>query len=115
MFFDKEVDIPKENAYLSKEELYKMAKKRVNIKKGFAIHAGVYFVVNFFLFAMNILTFFSNDPDGRYPWFLWPVLGWGIGLGCHYISMVAILKFDLKDSALQREIDHLYKNFNRDK
>ena len=115
MFFDIEVDIPKANTYLSEEELYKMAKKRIKVKKVFATHAGVYFIVNFCLFAMNILTFFSGDSDGRYPWFLWVVLGWGIGLGCHYISMVAKLKFDLKDSTLQREIDHLSKNFNRDK
>jgi hypothetical protein len=109
MFFDKEVDIPKSNNYLSQEELYKMAKKRVKIKKEFATHAGVYFVVNGCLFAMNVLTGILT------PWFLWPALGWGIGLGCHYVDMVARLRFDLKDSAIQREMDHLAKNYNRDK
>ena len=109
MFFDKEVDIPNPNKYISEEELYKMAKKRVKIKKDFATHAGVYFVVNGCLAVMNLIS----SPS--YPWFLWPALGWGIGLGCHYIDMVAKLRFDLKDSAVQREMDHLAKSFNRTK
>jgi hypothetical protein len=117
MFFDKEVDIPKANKYVSEEEVYRMARKRVKVKKGFAIHAGVYFIVNLSLCAMNMLTFISDSHRSINDiWFLWPVLGWGIGLGCHYITVVARLKFDLKDySAIQREMDHLYKNFDRDK
>jgi hypothetical protein len=110
MFFDKEVDIPKANKYLSEEEVYRMARKRVKVKKGFAIHAGVYFMVNMGIFGIDMLTTQFNPP-----WFLFPLFGWGIGLGCHYIDTVAKLKFDLKDSAIQREMDHLYKNFDRDK
>jgi hypothetical protein len=110
MFYDKEVDVPNSNKFVSEEELYKMAKKRVRVKKEFATHAGVYFMVNVGIFGINMIT---TGPF--HPWFLFPAFGWGIGLGCHYISMVARLRFDLKDSAVQREMEHLAKSFNRDK
>jgi|GEM_PF-1236659 len=42
---------------------------------GFLRHLGVYVVVIFGLGMLNLLT----DPGG-YPWFLWPALGWGVGL-----------------------------------
>jgi hypothetical protein len=109
MFYDKDVEIPNANKYISEEELYKMAKKRVKIKKEFASHAGTYFVVNVGLLAISTII-----PPFKFLFAL-SAFGWGIGLGCHYISMVTTLRFDLKDSAVQREMEYLAKNFNKDK
>jgi hypothetical protein len=110
MFYDKDVEIPNPNKYISEEDLYKMAKKRVKLKKDFATHAGVYCVVNGGIMGINLIT-----SGLHHPWFLFPALGWGIGLGCHYIDTVAKLRFDLKDSAIQREMEHLARSFNRNK
>lgn len=109
MFFDKDVEIPKDNKYITEKELYQMAKKRVALKKGFAIHGGVFCVVNFCIAIINMIT----SPS--YPWFLFPMLGWGIGLGSHYVAVVAKLKFDLKNTAIQREMEYLARHFNSDK
>ena len=55
----------------SEEEIYKMAKKRVEEKKGFFIHFSIYIAVNIIL----IITWAVNG--GGYPWFVWPLGGWG--------------------------------------
>jgi hypothetical protein len=45
--------------------------------RGFLSHLGPYLIVIGCLAAINLLT----SPS--YPWFLWPALGWGIGLVLH--------------------------------
>ncbi|HRV94963.1 MAG TPA: 2TM domain-containing protein [Anaerolineae bacterium] len=50
--------------------------------KGFFIHLGVYVIVISLLGLMNLLI----DPGG-YPWFLWPALGWGVGVAFHLFGL----------------------------
>jgi hypothetical protein len=58
------------------------AKKRVEDTKGLYIHLGVYVIVNTVLFAINMIT----SPDTL--WFIWPLLGWGIGVALHVFAFV---------------------------
>ena len=67
---------------MSEEQIYEQAKKRVEEKKGFFIHLTVYIVVNIML--MLIWAFAAG---GGYPWFLWPLGGWGIGLLFHFLGV----------------------------
>ena len=51
------------------------AVKRIRAKRAFGLHATVYVAVNLLLIAVWALT-------GRgYFWPIWPILGWGVGLG----------------------------------
>jgi len=52
------------------------AVRRLRLEKGFYIHLAVYAVIN------GILVFI-NWRTGSPWWFVWPTLGWGIGLGLH--------------------------------
>ena len=52
--------------------------------KGFYVHALVYATVTVGLFLINWLT--RGDGDDSWS-FYWPLLGWGIGLGAHAISV----------------------------
>ena len=68
------------------EQLWRIAKKRAGFKKQLAS----YIIVNGFLWAMWYLTMghseisnMSFDGD-RFPWPIWPTLGWGIGLAFSY-------------------------------
>jgi class 3 adenylate cyclase len=47
------------------------------------IHATIYVVVNVMLIGIWAAT------GGGYFWPIWPLLGWGIGLGCHAAPMLA--------------------------
>ncbi len=50
-------------------------------KKGFLIHLAAYVVVNAALVAVNLAT----EPQEW--WFIWPLLGWGIGIGAHALAL----------------------------
>lgn len=47
----------------------------------FLVHFGVYAVVIGFLIGIYVRTDF-----GGYPWFIWPAMGWGIGVAIHLWS-----------------------------
>lgn len=65
------------------DERYKAAKKRVEDVKGFYSHLFVYLCVNTGLFLINL---FTTGADGPW-WFQWPLMGWGIGLVIHGLSV----------------------------
>ncbi len=58
------------------ERLWKLAKERVAFKWSFAS----YIFVNTFLVGV---WFFTTGPS-HYFWPIWPILGWGLGVGLHY-------------------------------
>lgn len=63
------------------DERYERAKKRVRELKEFYQHLFVYIGVNSFLFILNLVT------STEHWWFIYPLLGWGIGLAAHAISV----------------------------
>lgn len=63
---------------------YERARERAEALQGLYIHILVYLVVNASLFAIN---WFSTGGDGGW-WFYWPLLGWGIGLVIHLLTVV---------------------------
>jgi hypothetical protein len=64
----------------SDQRRYERAQARVKELKGFYTHATAYVLVNIGLLVINLLT-------GGGWWFYWPLLGWGIGLGVHALSV----------------------------
>ena len=67
---------------MNTEEIkYQKAKERVEAIKGFYIHLIVYTVVNLILFSINMIVSPAN------LWFFWPLIGWGIGLAMHVLSV----------------------------
>ncbi len=60
---------------VSEKELYEKARKRVEEKKGFYAHFAIYILVNILL-----VIIWAFPAGGGYPWFLWPLGGWGIGV-----------------------------------
>jgi 2TM domain len=91
----------------TQEELIK-AKKRVKAKKDFYQHLMSYAIVNLFLFAINIIT----SPS--YLWFVFPMLGWGIGLAFHYVGVFGIPGFDILSKEWEeREVERELRRGNQ--
>lgn len=66
------------------EMLRKRAEKIAREKVGFQIHFGIYIAVNLFLAA---IWFFTTSPWGSvFPWFIFPLAGWGIGIVGHFLG-----------------------------
>jgi hypothetical protein len=61
----------------NEQTAYQRAHQRVQELKSFYSHIIVYIIGNLGLFLINILTTPGN------LWFVWALLGWGIGLGLH--------------------------------
>jgi hypothetical protein len=66
---------------MDEQTRYEEAKKRVEAIRGFYLHVVSYLVVNVALVIINLLT----SPE--YLWFIWPLIGWGVGLVIHALSV----------------------------
>lgn len=67
---------------ISEGELREKARLRAEAKVGFYIHLAVYSGINVMLF---IIWWFT----GGSPWFVFPFLGWGVGLLAHFMWIYA--------------------------
>jgi len=67
---------------MSEEQIYEQARKRVEEKRGFFQHLAVYIVVN----IMLVLIWAFGDGGG-FPWFIFPLGGWGIGILFHFLGV----------------------------
>lgn len=63
------------------EALEREARKRVRALRDFYSHAATYAAVNVLLVVINLMQ------GSGYFWAIWPILGWGIGLVSHAISV----------------------------
>ena len=59
------------------EKKYKLAKKRVEKLKGFYIHLGIYIICVPGFIYLNFLS------EAGFPWAIFPIVGWGIGITSH--------------------------------
>ncbi len=66
------------NAQESYQEKYKRAKDRVEEIRAFYTHAFIYVIVNIGIASLN---YWQNEWE--FPWFLFTLGGWGIGLAVH--------------------------------
>jgi signal transduction histidine kinase len=82
------------------EEMVRRARKRARAEVGFYTHLMSYLGVIAFLALINLMT------TPRYPWFLWPALGWGIGLFSHYMATFGsrMLRQRYFDPVLEAEV-----------
>jgi len=90
--------------------ILKRARRRAAAEVSFYGHLMSYLGVMAFLALINILT-------TRYPWFLWPALGWGIGLFAHYMAVFGsrTLKEKYFYPAVEREVRRETANVRTEK
>jgi hypothetical protein len=67
------------------QEKLKKIKKQVAEVKDFYIHLMVYLVVNFSLVLVYFFSTGYTEEDGFWP--IWSILGWGIGIIFHALSV----------------------------
>ena len=83
---------------MTEEQIYEQAKKRVEEKKGFFIHFTVYIVVNIML-----VLIWAFAAGGGFPWFIFPLGGWGIGLLFHFLG-VFVFEGKTDKAAIEKEV-----------
>jgi adenylate cyclase len=76
---------------------HKAAIKRIRAKRALGLHAAVYLAINLLLVAVWALT------SRGYFWPIWPILGWGVGLGVHYWTV--FFGRPISDDEIRREME----------
>ncbi|MBN1375363.1 MAG: 2TM domain-containing protein [Dehalococcoidia bacterium] len=94
------------SSQMSEEQIRSLAESRVEKKKGFFIHLFIYLAINVMLVIIWAVT---GSP---FPWFVFPLAGWGIGLLFHCLSVFAFPQAgsDWERKEIQKEMDRLRKN-----
>jgi len=80
---------------------YKLARKIAERKVGFVRHAAIYLLV------IGGLAIINNVTYGGYQWWLWPALGWGIGVASHFLSAFLYQSGALVDRIAKRELEKM--------
>jgi len=89
---------------MSEEEIYRLARKRVEDKKGFYIHFAVYIGVNILLVILWATT------GTGFPWFIFPLGGWGIGILFHFLGVFVFSRpSDWERREIEKEVERLRK------
>jgi hypothetical protein len=89
---------------LTSEAIERLAHKRAGAKLGWYVHAAFFVVVNLLIFAMSRYGF------GSRPWSVFPLLGWGVGLTLHGVSVFVLGSGNgLRERLVQRERERLQR------
>jgi len=84
------------------DEIYEEAKKIVEEKKGFRTHFIVYLCVNALLVIIWAVT-------GRgFPWFVFPLGGWGIGVLFHFLN-IYVFSRETDTKEIEKEAEKIRK------
>lgn len=86
------------------EKLWLIAKKRAGFQRSLVS----YFIVNALLWAIWFFTRSNYENESQFPWPVWPMLGWGIGLFFQYFEAYG----GDKNNLAEKEYDKL-KNKTR--
>jgi hypothetical protein len=65
------------------ERAAKQERAAAQARAGFRIHFGIYLAVNLMLVVIWATTPHAHEP---LPWFVYPLMGWGIGLVAHFVA-----------------------------
>lgn len=85
--------------------LWELAKKRA----GFKSHLVTYIVVNAFFWAIWYFTRQDVNDGSRFPWPVWPMLGWGIGIAFHFAEAYLFPKANTVENEYQKLINQQNK------
>ena len=98
-----------QNNQRTKDDLLKLAKRRVFLKKALRWHVILFLVINALLCAIYYLT-----TPGGYFWPMWSILGWGIGLIVHIAVTCSLLSSPKgKQDAVEKEYNSLLRDLDQ--
>jgi hypothetical protein len=90
---------------ITPEDLRATAIRRLHRKREFIEHLASYLIVNGILVAVWLVI--GLTADAWFPWPLFPIAGWGIGLAFHAWAAFGPPSRPIDESAVEREMDRL--------
>lgn len=84
---------------MNNQKLQQTAHQKAKLIVEFRIHLITYIVVNSLLVIINLIF----TPE--YLWFIWPLLGWGLGIVLHRREVKLPPKQSLMDRLIEKEME----------
>ena len=92
---------------LTPDDIDRLARRRAGAKLGWYVHAVFFVLVNAVIFAISRYGF------GHRPWSVFPLLGWGLGLALHGVSVFALGSgSSLRQRMVQKERERIERAQN---
>ncbi len=83
------------------------ARRRVEGRRGLILNVVMYLVCNAGMFAVWAIS------GAHYPWFLWPMIGWGLGIIGHAFAYFFGPDSPNEQRAVARELDRMHRGSAR--
>ena len=85
---------------MNNQKARQRAKKKVEAKIRFRIHFAIYIVV------ITLLAIINYSTSTEYIWFKWPLIGWGIAVVIHALSIYKPFgKSTMKERMIEKEME----------
>lgn len=89
---------------MTPDDIEQLARRRAGAKLGWYVHAAAFVVVNLVLFSISRYGF------GSRAWSVFPLLGWGLGLALHGISVFVLgTGSGLRERMVRKERERLLR------
>jgi hypothetical protein len=87
------------------DQLSTEAVRRIKARRDFHTHLLAYGAVNALLFLIWLTT--AITAGARFPWFIFPLMGWGVGVGAHAWAVYGSPSQPITDEAITQEIERM--------
>lgn len=92
---------------VSEQDLRKKAEKRVEAVQGFKQNLTAYVAVNILIFIIWLVIALASNGEAWFPWFLFPLVGWGIGVAFHGWSVYGDRYGKDREKQVQKEMERM--------
>ncbi len=91
------------------DEREEAARRYVEQLRAFYVHASIYAVSTFIMFAVNLLTNLADGVAGEWAawWSAWALVGWGVGIAVHGLVVRLNRPSFASSSWEQRQIERM--------
>ncbi len=87
-------------------QLRAQAEKRVGARIAFHRHLASYLIINAFIILIWLIVALTSGGSAWWPWFIFPLVGWGIGLAFHAVNTYGAAAGGARhEKMVQREMD----------
>ena len=104
-------DMPAATGRESDERLTAEAIRRIKARRGFQGHLLVYVAVNTLLILIWLTT--AVTAGAWYPWFVFPLTGWGIGVAAHGWAVHGSPSRPITQAAIAEEVERMRREHSR--
>jgi hypothetical protein len=104
-------DMPAATGRESDDRLAAEAVRRIKARRDFRGHLLVYVAVNILLILIWLTT--AVKAGAWYPWFVFPLAGWGIGVAAHGWAVYGSPSRPISQEAIAEEIERMRREHAR--